>query len=97
MGHMTYVLISVGPQGTTRGLVTNVFPDSYFDDLQSVDYMYHAMGIFAYFMASRDADDNGELDFEYRARTSQGEAKNPNNWLPGDARTDAGPLIFVAR
>ncbi|MEA3366411.1 MAG: hypothetical protein U9Q79_12290, partial [Candidatus Hydrogenedentes bacterium] len=29
---------------------------------------YHVDGLRAYFLATRDANDNGELDFDYRAR-----------------------------
>lgn len=95
-----FVLVSIGPEESTRGLITGAFPDSYFNDLQSDDYWYHAMGLFAYFMASRDADGNGELDFEFRARTRRNEGENPNNRMPvppGGAVNAGGPLIFVTK
>lgn len=95
-----YVLISVGPAGNTFGLVRNVLPQNYFNTVHP-NYRYHALGIAAYFMATRDANNNGELDFDYLARTRQdeGAVRGPNgefvNQLPDDvAPNGAGPIIY---
>jgi prepilin-type N-terminal cleavage/methylation domain-containing protein len=56
-----YVLISVGPAGiTSNAPAVNPL------------VQYHVDALRAYFLATRDANDNGELDFDYRAR-KQGE------------------------
>ena len=87
-----FVLMSVGPNENTFGLLPDSVSGSF-----NPRYTYHILGIMAYFMATRDADDNGLLDFEYRARTREGEAKNPNNLLPDPQRQNGqGPVIFVA-
>lgn len=87
-----YVLISVGPDANTRGLL---FPQigRGFGGI----YHYHVLGIMAYFMATRDADDNGELDFDFLARTRGDEAENTNNQLPDpNAPNAAGPIISLS-
>ena len=63
-------------------------------------YYYHILGMAAYFMATRDADGggkgDGELDFEYRARTTRGQTNSESNYLPDATRQRApGPMIFV--
>lgn len=60
-----YVLISVGPAGNTFGITSNA-------PAVNPLVQYHVDALRAYFLATRDANDNGELDFDYRAR-KQGE------------------------
>jgi hypothetical protein len=95
-----YVLISVGPTGNTFGLGRNLLPQNYLSTVHP-NYLYHALGIAAYFMATRDANNNGQLDFDYIARTRQDEAdiRGPNgefvNQLPDElAPNGAGPIIY---
>ena len=92
-----YVLISVGPQETLYGLLSFPANESNDDKPYNLGFRYHILGIMAYYMASRDADGNGQLDFDFRARTRGNEAKNPNNALPGEFPNAAGPLIFVKK
>ncbi len=61
----TYVLISVGPGGSTGGITRNA-------DMFDLVVQYHVDALRAYFLATRDANNNGLLDFDYRARR-QGE------------------------
>jgi hypothetical protein len=101
-----YVLMSIGPDGTTAGMVydgnTAQFNlNNYGLDLDVVGdrkLAYHILGHAIYFMATRDADNNGELDFDYLARTRRGEAGNKNNNLPDPTRPyGGGPLIFKSK
>ncbi len=91
------VLISLGPDGNTRGLLPEPggLPAAVTNGVAPA-YAYHVLGIVAYFMASRDADASGALDFDFRGRTRGGEAKNPNNQLPDPlAPNGQGPMILV--
>jgi prepilin-type N-terminal cleavage/methylation domain-containing protein len=95
------VLISVGPRENTFELLQFFFPDTEWgltpaDEANlAPEYKYHALGMMAYFMATRDFDNNGLLDFDFLARTRQGEARNPDNYLPGESPNAHGPIIFV--
>lgn len=93
-----YVLISVGPEVNTHGLLYHTVPNPYRNREQDPNgyYSYHILGLFSYFMATRDADDNGQLDFEFRTRTRYNEGQNPNNKLPDNTEL-GGPLIFVSQ
>jgi prepilin-type N-terminal cleavage/methylation domain-containing protein len=98
-----FVLISVGPWGSTGGVVAH-------GPLASqLEYQYHVDVLHAYFLATRDANENGLLDFDYLAR-KQGEGtaeaydadglyhlpgafkKWQNTGFTGSA---PGPLIFT--
>lgn len=97
-----YVLISVGPVNNTGGLVTP--PREFLADVQAKvhpDLWYNVLAIRTYWLATRDANDNGELDFDFRSRSQGGEADpknypNPSlnlNLLP-DGSNGGGPLIY---
>lgn len=95
-----YVLISMGPNGNTNGLVTVPLPASVQDSV----YAYHINALQIYFLATRDANDNSLLDFDYTARTQKAESNVPGNqfnpaFLSSGSDTvypDApGPMIFV--
>ena len=104
-----YVLISVGPGGRSYGVVPEV-PDGLTDEERGRD-VYHILGLRAFFLATRDLNDNGLLDFHFEARAKQGEAQfdetNPytvktegdcNNNLPDPANQHGyGPYIYVVR
>ena len=62
-----YILMSVGPRGTTGGILADVFN---VDDPSA----YHLSALRAYYLATRDINDNGLLDFDFEAMTS-GEGK----------------------
>lgn len=97
-----YVLISVGPTANTWGMV-HEFASRWMDQTNYDDtpaYYYHILGIATYFMATRDAENggegDGELDFDFRARTRRGQAEHPGNALPDRGGQNApGPVIFV--
>jgi prepilin-type N-terminal cleavage/methylation domain-containing protein len=96
-----FVLISVGPQFNigTSGLVVEFGPDTLnLADFPSV-YQYHILALATYFLATRDAENNGkgdgELDFDFTARKSRGQAGNGDNDLPGAYPKASGPVIFV--
>ena len=115
-----YVLISVGPTANTWKLITD-FKDSRDPKVwnrldpgnYAPAYYYHVLGMAAYFMATRDAENygqgpegDGELDFEFRARTRRGQVESGtklspppgrnSNDLPAPGwRKNAGPNIFV--
>lgn len=84
-----FVLISVGPEGTAYGVV----PEWIESGLEI--YKYHVQGMMAYYLATRDANDNGELDFDFIARTRAGEGKSgANYYLPDkDDPTALGPAM----
>ncbi len=96
-----FVLMSAGPALNvgTSGLVV----DFGVNGLNLIDfpvaYQYHILGLATYFLATRDAEQNGkgdgELDFDYTARKSRGQATNDNNDLPGKFPKAAGPVIFI--
>jgi hypothetical protein len=72
-----FVLISVGPGASTGGILQ--IPDRFLKDLNDngipEEDWYHIFALRAYFLATRDANDNGMLDFDFRSRTQQGEGK----------------------
>lgn len=97
-----YVLISIGPNfvAGTNGLIVDWdrmgldgFPAVYAQVNQ-----YHLLGLATYFMATRDAENggegDGELDFDYQARVSRGQGRDPNNDMPGAQPKGDGPLIW---
>ncbi|MBI2423698.1 MAG: type II secretion system protein [Candidatus Hydrogenedentes bacterium] len=95
-----YVLISVGPSGSTFGLLGDP-PTGNYDP----QHIYYVAALRAYYLATRDLNDNGALDFEFQARTQQDEGATEydvngtpvNNDLPDPANAkNAGPLIFTS-
>lgn len=92
-----FVLISVGPGGSTFGLL----PEPLGVDAESADNsrdLYHITGLRAYFMATRDLNANGVLDFDFRSRTQLGEAAPElgNELPPGQPPYSYGPYIYVS-
>lgn len=93
-----YVLISVGPAGSTGGILTP--PSSFMSDLGAVpeENWYHILALRAYFLALRDANENDMLDFDYQAR-KEGEGKEASYKVPGlyllpDGTAGQGPVIY---
>lgn len=94
-----FALISVGPGANTFGVV----PSGIGGQVDDRD-LYHVLALRAFFLATRDLNQNNQPDFEYRARTRQGEARQVyqvnnqtvTNQLPSAIAPDGyGPLIFV--
>ncbi len=96
-----FVLIGVGPFGNTFGLVDD---PPFLASVPARD-AYHIAALRTYFLATRDLDANGKLDFDYNARTREGEAKLEytvknkacNNQLPCSMPNGAGPVIYVSQ
>ena len=100
-----FVLISVGPGGSTFGLAD----DPPFLAATNPRNAYHLAALRTYFLATRDLNANGALDFDFSARTKEGEGKltytvktasgdKPcDNNLPCDTPANAGPWIYVSQ
>jgi len=105
-----FVLISVGPVENTRGVLCDT-PDELATlaaaGVAPAD-IYHVTALRAYFLATRDANGNGLLDFDYEAR-KKGEGKQasyasvgagdlPLQLLPDDLEdgqgAKPGPIIY---
>ncbi len=103
----SFVLISVGPEQTTSGVVSS----HQFDGVDLLDIFdgdlamaYHVAALRTYYLATRDLEGNGSPDFDFVNRT-RGDAGNPAsyadfagpdaqlNLLP-DGSNRAGPLIM---
>lgn len=96
-----FALVSVGPGGDTFGVV----PDSINGTVSQRD-LYHVLSLRAFFLATRDLNQNGKLDFDYLARTREGEASQTytvngetvTNQLNSTRAPDGyGPLIYVVQ
>lgn len=91
-----FVLISVGPGGNTNGILPTPLPGQHPSDTLDA---YHILGLRAYFLATRDINQNGKLDFDFRARTRQNENSSVFNdaqlGLMPDGTGAQGPMIFV--
>ncbi|MCP4643555.1 MAG: type II secretion system protein [bacterium] len=101
-----YVLISVGPQMNSCGIVTP--PADVLATLETTvppENLYHVLGLRAYYLATRDANGNGKLDYDYESRVKGGDGKTdafPDGSMAvtPDYKSDsslgnlAGPLIF---
>lgn len=100
-----FVLIGMGPGAHTFGLLPDplgVAPES----ANNYRDLYHITGLRAYFLATRDLNANGVLDFDFRTRTQQGEAaqtyefagRTINNNLPSPTMPAGfGPVILVSQ
>jgi len=60
----SFVLISVGPNQNTAGVLPDPMPIS-----QIGPNVYYMTALRAYFLATRDANNNGSDDFDWRSRT----------------------------
>ncbi len=99
-----FVLISVGPGGSTFGLLDD---QPYFQTASNSRVAYHLAALRTYFLATRDLNANGKLDFDFNTRTKEGEGKLTykvaptnqacNNELPCDTPNGTGPWIYVSQ
>lgn len=96
-----FVLISVGPSGNTFGLLDSMdWPVQLANNGRNY---YHILGLRAYFLATRDLDANGQLDFDFIARTRQGQRGELPETVPApippaiSMRGGTGPVIFVSQ
>jgi prepilin-type N-terminal cleavage/methylation domain-containing protein len=67
----TFVLIGVGPGGDSFGLVDD---PPFLNQIPQED-RYYVAALRTYFLATRDLNGNGELDFHFQSRTSQAEGR----------------------
>ncbi len=107
-GYDAYVLISLGPGGQSYGLLGGSGSSDGRLGNEDEEHIYHVRALRAYFLATRDMNNNKVLDFDFEARSKQGEAaleynvpgtnQNTNNMLP-DPNNAAGygPLIYVSK
>ena len=92
-----FVLISVGPSGNTFGLLDSLdWPEQIANNYR--DY-YHILCLRAYYLATRDLDANGELDFDFIARTRRGQKGELPAPVPPtpSMRGGTGPVIYVGQ
>jgi len=98
-----FILISVGPGNSTGGIVTPRPNSQFVADVRAQanyndDDFYYYLALRAYFLATRDANDNRLWDFDLRNRTRKAEAKALApaglNLLP-DGTDGYGPLIYL--
>ena len=106
----TFVLISVGPEQTTSGVVSGHEAFQYTDlydgsgGPRDLGQLYHAAALRTYYLATRDLEGNGAPDFDFINRT-RGDAGNPASYadfaspdeqlnLLPDGSNRAGPLIL---
>jgi prepilin-type N-terminal cleavage/methylation domain-containing protein len=96
-----FVLISVGPAGSTGGVATPTNAAAFEASISTgADTIYNIYALRAAYLATRDVNNNGLLDFDFIGRSRQDEA-NPDNYpAPGEPYTllpdgtrGAGPLI----
>lgn len=101
-----FVLISVGPGGSTFGLLPQPLGVPA-ESAGNARDLYHITGLRAYFMATRDLNANGVLDMDFRARTQLRESavetayqfagKTLQNELPDTTQPFSyGPYIYVS-
>ncbi len=94
-----FVLLSVGPLENTRGMISpnneNAWLASTGED--PTNY-YYVLAMRAAYLATRDQENDGALDFDYIARRNSGQAKL--HLAMPDGRLDLGyaaPLIFKSK
>ena len=103
-----YVLISMGPDLNTRGIIYDLVGNS--TALRAgnyaPNYRYHVAALATFFMATRDLNvinvgagtvsGDDSLDFEYSARTGGGQNQFESNYYPiTDTPGVLGPLILI--
>ena len=97
----SFVLLSVGPLENTRGVVSPPGDEAAW--LGSTgetlpERSYYVLGMRAAYLATRDADKEGNLDFDYISRRNNGQAK-AHPTMP-DGRNDLGyaaPIIGTSQ
>lgn len=93
-----FVLLSVGPLENTRGLIV---PPNGDDAYLATTYAatdsaraYYILAMRAAYLATRDATEDGQLDFDYIARTRQGQGKLHLDMPDQQNKGLAAPLIW---
>ncbi len=93
-----FVLVSVGPVENTRGVVSPPGVENTWlgttNAAANTERAYYILGMRAAYLATRDANGDGALDFDYVARRNNGQAKAYP--IMPDGRSDLGfsaPII----
>ena len=91
-----FVLIGVGPLNNTRGiLVPPEGEDAWLNEAGvTPEDAYYALALRAVYLATRDLNGNGMLDFCYLERNAKGEG-NVYPVMPDGKEGPAAPEIFV--
>lgn len=81
-----FVLISVGPGGTTGGVAADLPTGVQASEANDI---YHIAALRTYFLATRDLNLNNVLDFEFEARSGQGEGAQTYQYetMPNQTKT----------
>jgi prepilin-type N-terminal cleavage/methylation domain-containing protein len=91
-----FVLIGVGPGNSTGGLVTPPPNSRFLADLTTAgvaeEDVYYYLALRTYYLATRDINNNGLWDFDYRNRSRKNE--DPSMLLPDGSKL-YGPLIYL--
>jgi prepilin-type N-terminal cleavage/methylation domain-containing protein len=89
-----FVLLSVGPGNETGGILVDPLPN------EPAEAVYHTTTMRAYYLATRDLNDNGLKDFDFLARSRQNEAGRLRDELGNEfallpeGSMRYGPMIF---
>jgi len=92
-----YVLISVGPGENSYGVAVPPDENAFLGGVNPFD-VYNVLALRAAYLGTRDANENGLVDFDYLSRTRHDEGKpsafaNPNWALLPDGSAGYGPLL----
>ncbi|MBX7257267.1 MAG: prepilin-type N-terminal cleavage/methylation domain-containing protein [Candidatus Hydrogenedentes bacterium] len=97
-----FVLLSVGPENNSHGILVppgpsgDAFDEAFFGQPSGSGLtgdMLYILGLRAAFLGTRDANDNGNLDFDFRARTRSKEGRD-EGWVLPDRSAQGGPLLL---
>lgn len=102
-----YVLISVGPGNSHFGVIPSTPPIGPSQVSPNDPNYYHIQAMRAFFLATRDLDNDNLLDFHFEDRKAGGPQAagavtynhagvQTRNWLP-ETPQGAGPFIFVVK
>lgn len=92
-----FVLISAGPEENTHGVASPPNLAAFANPVPT--YIYNILALRAAYLGSRDVNENGRLDFDFRARSREGEA-DPATYSNGlyrllpDGTAAGGPLLY---
>ncbi|NUM54822.1 MAG: type II secretion system protein [Candidatus Hydrogenedentes bacterium] len=91
-----FVLLSVGPLNNTRGIISPPNESAWLTSTGETmpQRAYYVLGMRAAYLATRDAGNDNILDFDYRARLREGQAKAHPDMPDLQNKGIAAPLIW---
>ncbi len=98
-----FVLIGVGPEENTHGVASPPNEAAFIGSIATDDTTYYnILALRAAYLATRDINENGRLDFDFLARSRQGEGaetaySDPSLRLLPDGSAAGGPLIYKSQ